>query len=372
MAHPARKAFIPPLLDKLDRPAEVVWDAGDNDRWSTGRRAWLAADRTASHGLVVQDDAIIPRDLVAGIEKALEHVPAKSPLCLYAGRVRPFRQLVQHMVDQTSGDTSWLTMNELHWGVGIVLPTELIGPCIAWGDTRPEIPNYDRRIGRWLQHQGLTVYYPWPSLVDHRDSPSLVPGRGSSGRRAHRFIGADASALDQRWDGTVVPMPTLNAANLPAAVRRQMGGNVMRFVNERYPNLHIPKLGVRFRDGKAEVTGPTAIAVLQSPWWRRRGVMLASEVPAEPQPATLTATQPAAVADPAPVEPDAAPAPDTPDPQGGTVPDGPASDVTAWVGADPDRARAALTAEHERDRPRSTLIRDLTKVATADEEQGNG
>jgi hypothetical protein len=349
MAHKRRASFVPELLAKLDRSATVVWDERD-DRWDTGRRSLLAyrqAEDQPSHWMVVQDDAVIPRDLVAGVEKALEYVPV-APLCLYAGRVRPFRQLVQHMVNQTTGGTSWLSMNQLHWGVGIVMPVELIDACVEWGDARPEIPNYDRRISRWCQHERLTVYYPWPSLVDHRDSPSLVPGRGSSGRRAHRFIGADVSVLDRRWDGTVVSMPTLNAAHLPAPARRHMGGHVMRFVNYRYPNLHIPQLGVRFRDGAAEVTGARATTVLQSPWWRRRGVMPADEAPPVPPPAEPTVAT--AVGD-------------------GGVPTGTAGDVLAWVGEEPDRARLALDAEQQRDRPRSTLIRDLTRVANQSSEE---
>lgn len=355
MAHPRRKDFIPALLDKLDRPAEVVWDER-NDRWDTGRRSWLAVDRTASHGLVLQDDAVIPHDLIAGIEQALTTVPATSPLCLYAGRVRPFRELVQYMVNQAGPDTSWLTMDQIHWGVGIVLPVQHIEPCIEWGDGRPEVPNYDRRIGRWAQHRKLTVYYPWPSLVDHRASPSLVPGRGHSGRHAHRFIGADASVLDRRWDGPVVPMPKLSSANLPPKLRQALGGPRMRFVNTRYPNLHIPQLGVRFRDGQVEVTGQRAIAMLQTSWWRRRGVMLASEVQPPPAPAVAEHAAPAAV-EVAVQEPAPAPA------SGGAgVPTGSSGDVLAWVGDDPDRARQAVEVERQRDRPRTTLLAKLDSI----------
>jgi hypothetical protein len=206
MAHRKREAFIPDLLAKLDRPATVVWDRHGN-RWDTGRRSMLAYDRTATHHLVLQDDAVIPRDLAGGIEQALQHVPEGSPLCLYCGRNQPYRDTIQRLVEAAGPGTSWLTMSQLHWGVGIVMPVEHIPEMVAWCDHRSEIPNYDRRISRWCQHRGLTVYYPWPSLVDHRNSPSLVPGRGSAGRRAHRFIGAGASALGRAWNGNVVGIP---------------------------------------------------------------------------------------------------------------------------------------------------------------------
>lgn len=43
------------------------------------------------------------------------------------------------------------------------------------------------------------------------------------------------------------------------------------------------------------------------------------------------------------------------------VPDGTASDVLAWVGDDPNRARAALDAERRRTNPRQSLVAQLNQ-----------
>lgn len=48
---------------------------------------------------------------------------------------------------------------------------------------------------------------------------------------------------------------------------------------------------------------------------------------------------------------------------GDGVPDGNAKEVLDWVGEDRDRAGAALVAETARDKPRSTLVAALEKVA---------
>lgn len=381
MAHPKRSSFVPQLQARLDRPAKVVLDRR-NDRWDTGRRAWLTVDRSASHGLVLQDDAVLPHHLVAGVEKALQHVPDGSLLSLYCGRSRPYRELVKQLVARAGDATSWLTMGQLHWGVGIVMPTKWIDDMISWCDKRPEIANYDRRISRWCQHQGLTVYYPWPSLVDHRDSPSLVPGRGSANRRAHRFIGADASVLAQRWDGAVVGIPALSLKDGPAPSQNGGRGPV-RFASVRYPELHIPTIEVRFRKGFAEVTRRSAIAYLNSPWMRRRGVRLASEVEeqqqATPTPVVDVVAHPPQAAKGkrrAPAEAkraDSAP-PVTADPAEGSptlpsadgaVPDGTAAVVLVWVGTDRDRARQALEAEQARPKPRTVLVAKLEKIVEA-------
>lgn len=204
MAHPRRAGYVDELVDQLDRPATVVWDQ-INDRHDTGVRSVEAYDPTATHHLVVQDDAVVCRDLVAGIEQALRYCPPESPLCLYVGRVRPFPREIERLVHDAGDTASWLTMRGIYWGVGIVVPTADIPDLTAWF-RGARIENYDRRVSTWYQLHDRTVWYPWPSLVDHRGDDSLVAGHGA-GRYAHRFAGADRSALDIDWSGPVVDVP---------------------------------------------------------------------------------------------------------------------------------------------------------------------
>jgi len=60
-----------------------------------------------------------------------------------------------------------------------------------------------------------------------------------------------------------------------------------------------------------------------------------------------------------PNAPGPAEAPDDPEPPALEVPDGAAKTVLAWVGGDPERAAAALTAERARPNPRKSLIAEL-------------
>jgi hypothetical protein len=80
------------------------------------------------------------------------------------------------------------------WGVAILLPTKAIKSMLAFCRSRREV--YDLRLTRWLEHTQTWAYYPWPSLVDHADTPSLVNPRMGQGRVAREFLGADRSALD--------------------------------------------------------------------------------------------------------------------------------------------------------------------------------
>lgn len=197
MAHPKRADLVPDVLAHLgDVP--VVWDRHDN-RWDTGRRALLAYDPQASHHLVVQDDAVLCRDFVAGAREAISHTPGDSPVCFYLGACRPRKNAVKLAVRQAHAKRmSWTLMSGPLWGQAIATPTSAIDEMVAWCDDL-DIDNYDTRQTHWWRMKERLCWYTVPSLVDHRGVESLVPGRTVAGRFAHDFIGADESALSIDW-----------------------------------------------------------------------------------------------------------------------------------------------------------------------------
>jgi hypothetical protein len=68
-------------------------------------------------------------------------------------------------------------------------------------------------------------------------------------------------------------------------------------------------------------------------------------------------------------EPDEDPGDDSEDPELADTPfpaEGTATEVLAWVGDDSERAAVALEVERERDKPRSTLVKQLEKLAEQD------
>jgi hypothetical protein len=154
------------------------------------------------------------------------------------------------------------------------------------------------------------------------------------------------------------------------AVRpRRPEETTVKFVSVKYPELSVPTIGVRFRTtetaigvvGVADVATRGAIAHLQSPWMRRRGVR-----PAEPE--DLAPPRPKRPAEtPTEAGPPVEATEPTPPPAGSAdgVPDGTAGDVLAWVGDNPQRARQALDAEQQRDKPRKGVVARLTPIASA-------
>lgn len=54
------------------------------------------------------------------------------------------------------------------------------------------------------------------------------------------------------------------------------------------------------------------------------------------------------------------------------VPDGVMADVLAWVGEDAERARAALDAEQQREKPRATLVSALELMLKVYDDEADG
>lgn len=201
MAHPTRKTLVDRLQAKLDRPATVAWDRRNN-RWDTGKRAWQAYDPAADWHLVVQDDAIVCRDLIAGLQRALQYVPDDAVVAPFSGTRTPPTKPFEHAFVATVAQAeelgaAWVATPMLNWGVAVAAPTAVIGDMVGWCDRRPQ-PNYDVRVAdfcwrvlRW------PVWCTQPALVDHADVASLI---GNEPRRAAcRFIGQDVSALTVDW-----------------------------------------------------------------------------------------------------------------------------------------------------------------------------
>src|SRR5690625_4165865 len=74
MAHPVRQAAAEELQASLDRPTPIIYDTNPvpsddrAQRWATGRAAWEAHDPTADAHIVLQDDALVSEDFLAGLE----------------------------------------------------------------------------------------------------------------------------------------------------------------------------------------------------------------------------------------------------------------------------------------------------------------
>lgn len=199
------------LADRLGlrRWEHITWDR-IGDPWDTGMRAWrTVAARRADWSMIVQDDVIPCLDLIPAMEQALAHVPERVIVSPFVGQNQPrgyVQQIAETVERATETGASWLMTGGLMWGVAICVPTSTIPEMVAWCNRMNQWRSYDKRVGQFYKRHSFRTWYTWPSLVDHRDVPSLLAHVNEfhiPERVAHGFIGADVSALDRDWSGPI-------------------------------------------------------------------------------------------------------------------------------------------------------------------------
>jgi hypothetical protein len=214
MAHPDRGEWVRPLLGELGRlDVPVSWDAegpasGNADRvWRNARAAWLMHDPAADWHVLIQDDAMLCRDFLPGLARALESVPSSGAIVSpYLGTGRRVPQRWAFMVERADlAGAAWVRAEKLMWGVCIAIPTRYIAEMIAFADRRSGVPD-DMRVAGWASRTQREVWYTWPSLVDHRPVPSLTKHRAPD-RVAARHHSESAMEID--WMGPQVVEPML-------------------------------------------------------------------------------------------------------------------------------------------------------------------
>ena len=213
MAHPVRREAAEHVQASLDRPTPIIYDtvptpsADKMQRWAVGRRCWEAADPGSDWHLVLQDDVLVSRNLLASLELALDHLGAQGLVSAYTGTGRPDQRNVRRALAHADRlQLSWMSTRSLNWGPAIIVPTASIPAMLDWCERhirnhQPPKSNYDYAIGVYFRDViGWRTWYTVPSLVEHRGLPSLVGHDGGAPRVAHRFH--DGDALDIDWGRT--------------------------------------------------------------------------------------------------------------------------------------------------------------------------
>jgi len=204
MAHPSREKFIPYLQEKLGGNIPVSMDSESKGIIWNCKNAWKMYDKEADWHIVIQDDAIICENFrekaieainksfhdmlkyTDGKKNAFDYVPEFYNTTVYnfyyGTRVALKQEAEQGLKD------GYVMSNRPRWGVAICMPTVLIDEMLEYFETLNNQQD-DERISRFINMKGMRVYFPMPSLVDHRSElESLVGNALSGGRKAYKFI----------------------------------------------------------------------------------------------------------------------------------------------------------------------------------------
>lgn len=182
VAHVARKSMADKLISRLG--AVSHFDDGSLGSNANHDLVWREASRDASDWVcILEDDAVISDSFESDLCVALSNAPRRSVIGLYVGGERPPQwqhRVLKAAAKADAAGAAWLSCDTLLWGVGVALPVELVGPMLSTVEYS-DAP-YDFRLGRWAILNRLPVYYPWPSILDHSDPPTLIDHKDGAPR----------------------------------------------------------------------------------------------------------------------------------------------------------------------------------------------
>lgn len=181
MAHPSRAKYFSYLNRMLgDVPFSI--DEKSEGPWANAKKAWAMHDPKAEYHAVIQDDAIICENFRARAEQLIrKHRDEHMAFSFYYGRRAENAKHARMGLINGFVISNWLS-----WGVAACLPVKKIPQMIQYCE-KFRIKNDDTRIANYLKFHDLKIFYPIPSLIDHRfEEKSLVGDAG--GRRAWYFI----------------------------------------------------------------------------------------------------------------------------------------------------------------------------------------
>lgn len=206
VAHPLRRDMAEGLAAQIEADVVVYDIDGRGERWCHTHTLRRLAATGADWLVLSEDDALPIDDFRPSLARALSDThPAIVSLYIgqgnWVGLIPRKGSIVERLVAQARRTrASWIDHPRLFHGVAIAIPNAWAAAIIdALEDS---VRSSDRTIGEWAIANGRPVRYTWPSLVDHRNGPTLIEGAGE--RKPNRVawqVGAWYGPDDEDDDG---------------------------------------------------------------------------------------------------------------------------------------------------------------------------
>lgn len=177
-----------------------------------GNHGFVQARLAAEPGwsVVLEDDAKPINYFCDDLEWALEHAPCPI-VSFYLGSGYP-ANWQKRMADAVAAGTSWIVSSRLLHGVGYAIAPEIKRDLAQWMAAKQRGPGMppDEAVSVWANAHGHKVAYTNPSLVDHRDTSTVILARSpyrqhAAGRNLPRRAHNTIPRLDG-WDDSSVTM----------------------------------------------------------------------------------------------------------------------------------------------------------------------
>jgi hypothetical protein len=193
MAHPSREKHFEYLREKLGNVPFLIDEESKGTAFNS-ERSWRAYNKYCDYHVVIQDDAIICKDFISKAEDLIERVNTEKikipevanskyiAFNFYYGLRKSFEEEAKIAIKR-----GYIVKKNVHWGVAICLPTAIIDEMLDFFN-KQTAPQDDERITRFLRSKNIPVYFPIPSLIDHRHEEKSLVGDLGTKRKAYKFI----------------------------------------------------------------------------------------------------------------------------------------------------------------------------------------
>jgi hypothetical protein len=207
VAHISRQRWADELADQI-KATHVSMDNGTLGTYGNHLATWQyhQYNTDSDWAVVIEDDALPISDFRHQLGMALAAAPTDI-VSLYLGRSRPPQHqpaIATAIASATALNHAWLTAPKLIHAVGVAIRTEHVADlCRTLQRTRGI--DIDEAISEWAHMRHLTIGYTLPSLVDHRDGPTITKHRDQADRPAGRTAWTVGSR--QHWNNHTTAIP---------------------------------------------------------------------------------------------------------------------------------------------------------------------
>lgn len=193
VGHQARQMMAEQLAEQTGANYLSI-DDGSLGAAANHIRVWThLASLETDWTLVLEDDAVPVPDFITHAQTALQFAPT-GVVSFYLGRIRPpqwQRRIRDSITKAETAGTAWITSPRLLHAVAVAISASHI-PAMLHRVQRATIMPIDEAISDWVRIERVgPISYTWPSLVNHRDAPTLITQRRDRaaripGRTAHK------------------------------------------------------------------------------------------------------------------------------------------------------------------------------------------
>jgi len=170
------------------------------------------ANMPTEWSVVLEDDALPVEGFRTQLKAALQAAPTPI-VSLYLGQKRPphWQGRIKKALAKAE-HACWIQSTHLLHAVGYAIRTPLVPSLLAHQSTLP----VDQHITQWARTHNHPIAYTHPSLVDHKDLPTLVDHPDGQARTAGRVAWTVGTRTE--WTSHTVTMGNPNAL---AAMRQR-------------------------------------------------------------------------------------------------------------------------------------------------------